>query len=213
MFNGVSWAALGGGVNNGANNIVVAPDGSIYTRGLFTNANGFATPGGVARWNGATWTSIDASLPINAGVFGGLLLDPDGTLTVGLDATGAATAAGSTVITNTGTARSYPTITITGPSSGSSRIYSITNPTTGRAIYMSYTMLAGEVATLVFQPDALRFTSTFQGDISGTILPGSNPADFALTPGNNTILLYSASSTVTSALYYRPAYLSLDDVP
>lgn len=213
VFNGVSWSALGAGVNNNANDIALAPDGTIYARGLFTNANNFVTPGGVARFNGATWVSIDAALPVNAGVFGALLVDADGTLTVGLDATGSATAAGSTTVTNQGTARSYPTMTLTGPTSGSSRIYSISNPVTGRSLYMSYTMLPSEVATLIFTPDNLSFTSTFQGNIANTILPGSNTADFFLTPGSNTILLYAASSTVTASLYYRPAYLSLDDVP
>ncbi len=40
---------------------------------------------------------------------------------------------------------------------------------------------------MVFQPDGLSFTSTFQGNIASAILSGSNVADFFLQPGANAI--------------------------
>jgi hypothetical protein len=80
-------------------------------------------------------------------------------------------------------------------------------------VYLNLTLNVGEIATLVFTPDALSFTSSFQGNIARTILPGSNTADFFLQPGANVISMLSASTTVVATLSYRPAYLSLDDVP
>jgi phage-related protein len=138
----------------------------------------------------------------------------DGTVAIGgtgLTSTG--TAGATTTVTNTGTARSYPIITIKGPTSGTSRIYQITNYTTGRTIYLNYTINAGEMARMVFQPDNLSFTSDFQGDIANTILAGSNEADFFLQPGANIISFFSADSTVTVTIYWRPNFVSLDDVP
>jgi hypothetical protein len=138
---------------------------------------------------------------------------PDGSVYVGFDTSGSSTTAALTTVTNTGTAKSYPTLKITGPSSGTSRIYQIVNYTTGRSIYLNYTMSAGEVATLVFQPDALSFTSTFQGNIANKILPGSTQADFFLQPGADSISFFAAVSSVTAVLYWRPQFVSLDDVP
>ena len=119
----------------------------------------------------------------------------------------------SFLITNPGTARSYPTIVINGPSSGTSRIYQIVNYTTGRAIYLNLTLIAGETARMVLAPDNLSFTSDFQGNIASAIMQGSNTADFFLQPGANLMSFFSASSTVVATLYYRPNYASLDDAP
>ncbi len=76
---------------------------------------------------------------------------------------------------------------------GTARIYSMFNTTTNRALYFSLIINAGEVVTLVLQPDALSFTSNVQGDIANTVLPGSNTVDFFLQPGPNTIAFLSAS--------------------
>jgi hypothetical protein len=100
-----------------------------------------------------------------------------------------------------------------GPSSGTARIWSIINYTTNRAIYLNLTLNVGEIATLIFTPDNLSFTSTFQGNIAKAVLPGSNTAEFYLQPGANVVNLLSASTTVVAVISFRPAYVSLDDVP
>jgi hypothetical protein len=210
QWNGVAWQPLGSGVTTGVNALAFIGN-QLYVGGVIATAGGIVVPDGFAIWSGGVWTYTNVDLPGSATVYT-LAAGPDGTLYVGFDTTGTATAASTTTITNPGTARSYPTIVIKGPSSGTARIFSILNVTTNRAIYLNYTINAGETATFVFTPDNLSFTSDFLGSIASVILPGSNAADFFLQPGANTITFLSASDTVTATLYFRPAYLSLDDV-
>ena len=185
--------------------------GILHIGGQFTTVNGVAYPDGAARLIGSTVVPESVDFPGAAQVHA-LLSIADGTLYAGFTTTGTATAEGTTTITNLGTAKAYPTIIIKGPTANTARIFSIVNPTTGRAIYLNLTLNVGETATLVFQPDNLSFTSDFQGNIASAILPGSNVADFFLQPGTNTIAFLSADSTVVATLYYRPAFASIDDV-
>jgi|GEM_PF-6856581 len=213
-YNGVAWTPLGTGLNNGVNLRALSFDsrGLLYVGGDFTTAGGITTPTGSAVWNGSAWVYSDIIPAATSHMYGALSL-PNGQFYQGTINGGTATGPGVTTITNTGTAKSYPTLIIKGPSSGTSRIYSLVNATTGRSIYLNLTMSAGETVTMVFQPDNLSFTSDFQGNIAGTILGGSNEADFFLQPGANSIAFLAASSSVTATLTWRPAYASLDDVP
>ena len=109
----------------------------------------------------------------------------DGTIFVGYDTTGTATAAAVTTVTNGGKALAYPTIVIKGPSSGSSRIYQLLNATTGRLIYLDLTISAAKQYVLT-SSRGTTLTSSSRGDVSGAILPGSS-SDFALVKGTNSI--------------------------
>jgi hypothetical protein len=217
--NRVEWQPLSAGITPGGGTpAVFAMLYSPTTNLLYVGGDSFATASGVTPidnfllWNGAQFLSPDINLPgtprVNA-----LAIDSNATVYVGFNTTGTATAAGTTAVTNPGSARSYPTIVLTGPTSGSARLYQIINTTTGRAIYTSLTMLPGETITMVFTPDNLSFQSTFMGDVSGGIMPGSNTADFFLQPGINNISVLAGDSTVTANIFFRPTYASLDDVP
>lgn len=213
-WNGITYQGMGGGLGSDVLALSVDPQGIVYATGSFAGVSGGVSfPDGVARWSGAAWTTIGVDTPAISGTINASLAMPDGSLYLVYSGTGTAIAEGIVTITNPGTARSYPTVTIGGPTSGTARIYSLINYTTNRAIFLNVTINAGETATLVFQPDNLSFTSTFQGDIASAILPGSNTADFFLQPGANSIAFLSASSTVTATLFFRPAFVSLDDVP
>lgn len=210
QWNGVQWSPLGSGVNNNVTSLEIAPDGTLYATGNFTTAGGLTLPDRFARWNGSAWIYPDVDLP-SAVALSALLATPDGRLFVGNSATGTAIAAALTTVTNAGSAETYPTLTIRGPTTGSSRVYQLVNTTTGRAIYLNYTILAGETATLVLDPATLSFTSTFQGNIFNTILPGSQSTQFTLQPGANTISFFAADSTVTAVLSWPTRYLMLED--
>lgn len=189
------------------------PDGTIAIGGY-----GFPTPSStmidqIGIWNGTTTTPVDIDLPGASAEVYRIWTALDDTMTIGYSTNGTATAAGVTTVTNAGTAPAYPTLTIKGPSSGTSRIYEIKNYTTGRAIYLDYTINTGETAILRFDPDNLSFTSDFQGNIASKILTGSNESDFFLQPGANSMSFFAADSTVTATLQWRPQFLSLDDVP
>lgn len=212
QWNGVAWQPMGAGLNTTVRVLTVMPDGTVWAGGGFTSSGGVSLRSPMARWNGSTWTGSDNNL-VSSVTVQAITPDRGGNLYVGYSSFGTATQGGLTTIVNPGTARSYPTITIYGPSSGTARIYQITNPITNRAIYLNLTLNVGEIATLIFTPDNLSFTTTFQGNIAGKILSGSNTADFFLQPGSNVISLLSGSTTVVAVLNYRPAYLSLDDVP
>ena len=210
-WNGVSWFPMGAGLGTSVLVLTAQPDGTVYEGGAASSGGAtFRSP--MARWNGSSWASVDNNM-VSASSVDAIASDPSGRLYVAFGSFGTANQAGLATVTNPGTARSYPTVTIYGPSSGTSRIYQITNPTTNRAINLNLTMNVGEVATLIFTPDNLSFTSTFQGNIANTILSGSNVADFYLQPGPNTVTFLSVSTTVVAVISFRPAYLSLDDVP
>lgn len=211
VWNSVSWTALGTGISGSVSKIAVQDDGLVLVGGAFTVAGGITIPDSFAIWNGGGWTYADVDLPSTPNTFG-ILVAPDNTIYLGFTTAGTATAGSVTTITNSGTARSYPTVIIKGPSSGTARIFRITNTTTGRVIYMNYTINAGETATLIFDPSNLSFTSDFQGNIASTILPGSNEADFFLQPGDNTIAFLANSTTMSTVFQWKPTFASLDDV-
>lgn len=213
-YNGVTWFPLGTGLNGSLNLRAMSFDarGLLYVGGDFTTAGGISTPTGSAIWNSAAWVYSDIVPAATAHMYQALAV-PNGQFYQGTINGGSAIGPGITTITNPGSARAYPTIRISGPSSGTARIYSIFNATTNRSIWLNLTISAGEVVLMQFTPDNLSFVSTFQGSIAGAILPGSNTADFFLDPGANSIALLSGSSTVTATLYFRPAFVSLDDVP
>lgn len=212
-WNGVQWSSLATGLDSDVYGIAVAGDGTLYICGVFTAADGIAFPDSITRWNGSAFTSIGADLPgtFGSSIYTAVFITSDNTLYMGYADTGTATTEGITTVTNGGSTRTYPRLILTGPSSGTSRIHKIENYTTRRALYFSYTINAGETAILDFTPDNQSFSSDFQPNLTGTILPGSNEDDFFLQPGNNSISLFSVSSTVTAVLVWTPVYASLMD--
>jgi hypothetical protein len=117
-YNGVAWFPLGTGLNSSVNLRALSFDnrGLLYVGGDFTTAGGITTPTGSAIWNGAAWVYSDIIPAATARMFGALAL-PNGQLYQGTINGGSAIGPGTATVTNTGTARAYPTLTITGPSS------------------------------------------------------------------------------------------------
>ena len=212
-WNGVAFQSVGSGLGGDVSDLSVNSQGIVLATGSFAApVTGPGFPDGIAAFNGSAWTTIGIDTPAIGGQINAGLITQDGTIYMAYSGTGTATTEAVTTITNPGTARSYPTITINGPSSGTSRIYSLINYTTNRAIYFSLVINAGEKVTLQLQPDNISFVSTFAGNIIGKINTGSNTADWFLQEGANNVAFFAASSTVTATMSYRPAYVSLDDV-
>lgn len=209
-WNGSQWTPLGSGMSGTVWTLAVAGDGTLYAGGSFTTAGGLTFSDRLVRWNGAAWTLPDVDLPGSPVVYA-IRPTPDGSLYIGYDTAGSATAAATTTVTTRGTAQAAPTLVIRGPSSGSARVYQLTNVTTGAAIYFNYTIMAGETATLTLDPTNISFTSTFQGNILRTILPGSRATEWFLQPGANDISLFVGSSTVTATMEWTITYAGLDD--
>lgn len=213
-WNGVTFLSMGGGLGDDVTGLSVDAQGVVLATGQFgqtTSAGGAFFPDGAARFNGSSWTTIGVDAPATNTIGAGLIAR-DGTMYIAYGVAGTATVESTTSVVNPGTARAYPTVVINGPSSGSARVYSLLNYTTNKFIYMNLMTNAGETVTLVFQPDNLSFTSSFAGDVSSSILNGSDTSDFFLQKGTNSIAGFAASSTITATMSYHPAFVSLDDV-
>jgi hypothetical protein len=210
-FIGSAWQPLGSGMDAEVSRVAIAPDGSLWATGLFTTAGGVTLLGGAAIWRGNAWTFPDFQIPGTADARA-IAFKADGTAVLGFNSSGTGTAGLATTVTNPGTARSYPVITFTGPTTNAARLYNIQNRTTNRAIYFSLSLLPGETATLTTTPDNLSFVSSSRGNIIGSILPGSNEADFFLQPGANTLAFFVADASVTATLHFRPQYTGAGDL-
>lgn len=220
-WTGSGWFPLSTGTAGGTNAVSEMTWNGIqhllYIGGVFTSAGGISTPDSAVTWNGGGFGFLDVDLPgtaqVNAIQFG-----VDGTMYVGFDSglvpPQSAITGSTTTVNNPGSAETYPTIKLYGPPSGAAvRMWNLSNTSTLKNIFFNLFLNVGEIATLVFTPDHLQFTSNIQGDISSLILPGSSEAEFYLKPGDNTLSMLSAGSTVTATYEFRPAYVNLEDVP
>jgi ubiquitin-protein ligase len=203
-WNGSAWSALGSGMNGTVRALAIGPDGTLSAGGLFTTAGGLALSDRVAQWNGSAWSYIDLDLP-DTPIFNAILARGNDLIfgytkpTAGSAITGAVTS-----VTNSGSAATAPTLTLTGPG----RVYQLINYATGERIFFNLVLNSGETATL----DLARrtFTSSFRGNILNTVLPGSSIATFRLLPGANAINLFIGDATATASLSWRERYWSVD---
>lgn len=206
MWNNTSWEDVGGGVDDGVYtfglNQAVSGAPTLLVGGLFTAAGGAPTNDRLAQWDGAHWLPVWIDLP-GSSVVRAIAGHPDGRLVLGHQTEGTATGGvADTTVTNTGTAPAAPIFTITGPG----RLESIVNWTTGAGLYFNLTLQTGETLTIDLTPGAIQVVSDYQGNVGGSVLPGSALASWRLLPGENTIV---SKSTAPVALRWRPTYLSL----
>lgn len=216
-WNGVVFTPLGTGFAAGSVRALEFDAGGIlHVAGVSLTITGIPTAGAYFLWTGAAWLPGDVAPENSFGTqINTVSASNGGALTIGFETnTLPTTAAALTTITNIGTGKAYPTITISDTAFANS-LYLIVNVTTGRGIYFNYRLIgAGDGATLTLTPDALSFISAGGVNLSSAILPGSNEADFFLQPGANVIAVYSTTATdITMAMRWRPTYVSLDDVP
>jgi hypothetical protein len=210
-WNGTGWTPLGSGTGGAVLTVFMTPDKTLYAAGGFTVAGGITLPDRTARWNGSTWLPSDADLP-GSGQINAVAVRNDGNIVFGYSTISSAITAAVTTVTNDTPGYVYPRLVINGPSSGTSRIYQIINYTTGFGVWLNLTLSPGEVATFNFDPQALSFTTTFQGDVTGMILPGSQLALMYLAPGSNAISFFAASSTVVATLSWQKRYNGTADL-
>ncbi len=204
-YNGVTFTELG---TTSGEVVSLARDavGNIIAGSVGVVFDGHSVEDGLGVWTGASWYPVAINLPTSGVPVYAIAFAPDGTLYIGSQAVGTATASGRTTVANDGSVRAYPTIQITGPTAGTGRCYEIVNTTTGRALRFDLTLSAGETARLVLEPTNLSFTTDFQGNIAQAILPGSNEADFFLQQGDNVISAMCSDTTMTATISWRPQY-------
>lgn len=213
-YNKTSFSVIGTGVDSTVRTQAFDTSGMLYVGGEFTTANGISLPDAIARWNGSTYLNIDADVPGGGTVIWTLAPAHDGSVYVGFNSIGTAAVGGVTTATNTGTARTYPEVSFYGPAAGVTNLYQLTNATIGKSIYFNLTINPGETIALRTSPNSATLTSSFRGDLSSAILPGSSP-DFALAPGANSIVTFSRTTigSATPALMHWPnAYIAASDL-
>lgn len=191
--------------------VLVMQDGTLMYSGDFDVINGILPASGFGGWNGSAPTLADTNIGALSTYGYALAQLPDGTLMVGTaDASSSGPMAASNVLTNNGTADTYPVFTFYGPGV----LSQIRNYTTGDVIYFNITLLDGEVATLTLGPGNISFISNFRGNIINTIIPGSYTATFRLTPGDNIVNAFiTEGAGVPTAItaYWKVNYSSVDD--
>lgn len=212
-WNGVQWAGIGNVTPGNVREVSASPRNEIWIGGSSVLTVNGRSGIYLARWNGSTFVPV--GLIISNGAVEAIAFDSLGGVWVGWVslAAGAATSVtfpGRVTVTNEGTDYAYPTLTITGPTSGTARIWQVENQTTGKGLYFDLTMQVGEIVTITTDPvQGLTAVSNVQGNVTGKILPGSNSADFLLQPGSNVIAFLSESNTVTATMTWTTRFNTL----
>lgn len=205
---GAPFVELGSGTNTFVFESVMQPDGTLLIGGSFTEAGGITTPGPIAGWNGSSFFGGEVVLASSETPH--LFMTPDGKLIISPNNDVQGPFAAVTILTNDGTADTYPVFEFVGPGT----VYQLKNYTTGDVLYFDLILQAGERATLTLGPGNISFISTFRGDIYGTILPGSRTGTFRLTPGANSVSAFIAgtiSAATALTARWKVNYLSVDD--
>lgn len=203
-WNGIGLFPLGGGLNtstyDGVSNVrsmTVLSDGTLYVGGvqLYT-AEGISLLSPLAFWNGSAFVPEDVYLPGGPSTCAvrGLASDASGNLYVGFSTAGDGGAPGQVIVINSGSARAYPTLTVS-MTGGTIRIRGLFNYTTGDLIYMNYALSSGETLTLTLAPGNRSMRSSYYGDVSGYMLSSSDFATWSLLPGSNNIGLFINGET------------------
>lgn len=216
-WNGVAFTQLGAGLGSTAWVQTLAFDqtGLLHIGGA--NLNIYGTSYGTesdcyALWNGSTFVPPDIDTTSYTLVYAILPLT-DGSLYLGFDFTGDSVAAGTVTIDYGGTAPSYPTFIITGPTSGEAmRLYHVANTTTDTAIYFDVALTISEVLTLDLDPRSATYglTSSQRGNMISAIMPGSNLRDFYLQPGDNVISVRTEAGSMTASMTFRILYAAIE---
>lgn len=220
QWNGQQWFPLGSGIVNTTSAVYVLDlfadqrTGDVYANGIFNFAGGLRTPDGAARWNGYAWLPLDIDVAgANAGTFQAIEIAPDRSIFAGGTWAGTAQAAAVAEVVNRGRAEAYPTVKIRSTaSSGTARVYQLLNtyPTGDGLWFNSLILQPGEEVVFASGPGGRTLTSSYSGNIFGSIMPGSNIASWRLMPGTNYVSLFCDSDNVAASIYWRARSWSAD---
>jgi hypothetical protein len=214
-WNGQTFLPLGDGVTGtgSPNEGVFDTDGSLWVAGSFVDIGNIDELDKVARWDGSAWGPTEIE-PASGVQFEGLaLLDGDLYLGHDDDTTGETIVYGqATTVTNNGSAKAWPVLTIKRTGSGTAKIRAITNETTGRQVAFHYDLLEDETLTIDLRPGQRGCSSDARGD-AWIILPGSDVTEFYLRPGDNSLVVLvstTGSPTITAFVKWRDTDWSTD---
>ena len=217
-WNGSAWTDLDSGVFDSnvagsehvgeVRSLSIGPDGMLYAAGDFTYlGSGYIhTPNiGLGKWNGSTWVRLDLAISSDQTAQVITTGNPDPIIKtsydvyVGLNFAGLAFIGASTTVTNNGTENAYPRIVVKLLSGGTTAdVVLIRNETTGKELFLNYTLQEEETLTIDLRPAHKSVVSSFYGSVPMAVLPNSDFGTFALQPGDNVIVCYLAHGSGTS---------------
>lgn len=221
QWTGNQWSAMGAGittdglVGSGVFSLVAQADGTLVATGHGLTESG-DTPliENLALWNGSVWTPLDVDI---ASPFSGIEIYvstqlQDGTLVLAPVSSGITAAVPvPTTVTIGGTLPTWPVVTFAAPSNATATVYQLINETTGAAIYLNLTLLAGEVATLDLTPGQISLSTNLRPNRMDTVLDGSDLANWRLLPGANIINTFGSTTSLTVTVEWDERVQSLDD--
>jgi len=213
-WNGTTFKALGDGLTGGDAYFLSIIDGLLYASGGFTSAGGL-TVDRAAIWNGSTWAYLDIDLSGSVTIWVTVKDQYTGYLYIGYDTTGTSLTSAVNTITNSGTTRAYPKITINRSGGTSATVAYLKNNTTGATLWLNYALLDGETLTLDFTPGARSISSSMFGTVWRALLKPSDFSQFYLLPGSNSIIAFVnvvGSPTMTQYLTFPLSHWSVDGV-
>lgn len=212
-WNGSQWSALGSGATGTfISRMALGYDGLLYVAGAITAMNGITLADSFAAWNGSSWVLPDIDMAGTA-QGAGIATGRRGELMVCFfnGTASNASAAQLNTLTNNGTAVTYPTIAITGPSSSTSRLHTIRSYTTGEVLNFNLTIFANEQITITTGPGLISVLSSTRGDLGATVLSGSAP-ELKLLPGANSVALLITGGTVTTVATWNERYADASEL-
>jgi hypothetical protein len=218
MWDGKSVSALSTGANDNMYDMEILPTGDILVSGEGTEAGGITLVGRVGLWNGSSWSSMDIDKPglsINAmeSANEDAVINQKFDLYISFTASGTGYFSGTATVTNDGTTKAYPLISVERSGGTSARLVQIRNETTGKVLLFDYSLLDGEELTIDLAPQSQLITSSFFGGRPGAHLAGDDLGQFALAPGSNQITAFvdvAGAPTVTAYMLYNTPYKSQD---
>lgn len=209
VWNGISYSALGSGLNGVGTVLACDGRGIVYVYSTtVTTADGLPLLDHGAAWNGSSFSTLDLALPTGGYVTALAVGETAYTwpeLLVGCYGSGNAIVPGATNVTLEGQTAVAPVITVTGPG----RLYEIVNAATGQTMAFDLELFDGETLTLDLAQ------STAISDRRGRLLPlpGSAFASWRLArpaADDNLVLVLLSGAGGSAQIIYQPAYWTLD---
>lgn len=215
MWNGTQWIRLGEGLDK-AVRLHYLGNGEVIALGNAIKS-GSTEIRDAAIWKGGLWMPLDVNLLESGADILHAIKASDGSLYLGGEFSSSGDANFRTGIAAlnlnvaSASANTHPFIQVHGPG----KLISIRNHTTEKSVeFNDLTLQDGESVNLLFDPLNLRFESGWanRGNLTRSVLPGSDAGDFFLKPGVNHLSVFMEETTDNSGafIFWRPKFWGLD---
>jgi hypothetical protein len=219
-WNGYNFESVGAssaGLDAAVYDLAYNPaDNMLYAAGNFLKTGTRSLTPGLAKYNGAIWLPVDYAMLPGTGINITSIAVNSNYLLFGAAAYGTTTAypCAATTFTYSGTAGASPKIVLDNSTGTVAvQLFQLTNFTTGKTLYIDYTVAIGELLTIDITATGVKVTSNYGGDRPNALLPGSDISSFGFQPGSNILTFTaadSAGSNFSAYILYRNTHWSFN---